>query len=590
MITPSVLTIEVEPTISSYNRTEIDHVLSRPILPRYHSLRLGLWPSPDRFSTTSGPHTLSRHACRTGDSIMVWSKGKAWNGFRAALPGIALLLAVAVAGLGSVGSAFGQHTYYVSKSTGSDSSTPTQAQSKSTPWAHLPGMASCTSNCGSYTPTAGDTFILKGCDVWTNSDLPVLWNWSGTSGSPIKITVDQSWYNTTNCSSGWNRPVWDEQNTAVSPQVFFRAANSGNTDSVTLDNIEMTGGGGDSLSAVQCYNGCTNWTFSSLYLHAWHVVTDGSCRMFQGSTSMLGTIFTQNVIDGSDATGASPAGATCYATYPSLPPQFTNNVIHDLANGIVGAAGSGKSAVISGNTIYNIKESNAGSHPNAIEIVGTGTHYVYNNVIHDNVGESFMFGNTGEVDYVWNNVWYNILGNNPEAPQVPGQSNMTFSFWNNTIVPTSGGTCVQWNSGDGGGFTAVTIENTHCISTGSVANSSWNGTAATLNNNVLMSPTTAASQGYASSGTYAYSPTASTNGTVGAGKTICGAEETCRGNFAALANDTAYACMQRTVNGVVQAVCPARSAVPRPGDAGAYQYAAGGTQPNPPTGLTAQVQ
>jgi hypothetical protein len=429
-----------------------------------------------------------------------------------------------------------------------------------------------------------------GCDVWVANDLPVLWNWSGSAGKVITIGVDKTWYNTSNCPSAWNRPVWDGQNASNSSQVFIRAGSSGDTDSVTLDNIEMKRLGGDSQSDIQCFNGCTNWTFSNLYIHAWHVVTDGNCKIFQGSTSMAGTVYTQNIIDGSDATGASPAGATCYAIYPGFPPTYSNNVIHDLANGIVGSAGSGKTSVISGNLIYNIKESNAGSHPNAVEFTGTGTHYFYNNVIHDNVGEAFMFGNNNEVDYIWNNVWYNTLGNNPEAPQVPGQTNMTFSAWNNTIVATSGGTCFQWNSGDGGTFTAVTIENTHCISTGNVASSSWNGTAATLNNNVLMSPTTAASQGYTSSETLAYSPTASSKGTIGAGKTICGAEKTCAGNFAALANDTAYACMPQTVNGVVQAVCPARTVVPRPGDAGAYQYIAGDPPPNPPSGLTAQVQ
>src|SRR5579885_2327833 len=52
-------------------------------------------------------------------------------------------------------SAFAQHTYYISKATGSDSNTATQAQSKSTPWAHLPGMPSCTSNCASYRPQGG---------------------------------------------------------------------------------------------------------------------------------------------------------------------------------------------------------------------------------------------------------------------------------------------------------------------------------------------------------------------------------------------------------------------------------------------------
>ena len=65
-------------------------------------------------------------------------------------------------------------TYYVAAN-GSDSNNGT---SKSTPWAHLPGMATWT---GSQNPTAGDTFILRGCDTWNNANFPIKWSWSGSS-------------------------------------------------------------------------------------------------------------------------------------------------------------------------------------------------------------------------------------------------------------------------------------------------------------------------------------------------------------------------------------------------------------------------
>jgi hypothetical protein len=546
---------------------------------------------------------LPRRACRTGESITMSSKARTWIGFRSAVAGMALHLILTLTPLSLASMvvlsvcapSFGATAYYISKSSGLDSNTSAQAKSKATPWAHLPGMASCTSNCGSYTPTAGDTFILMGCDVWVNTDLPVLWNWSGASGSLITITVDKTWYNTSNCPSAWNRPVFDAQKTVLSPDVLFRAASSGNTSYVTLDNIEMRGLAcagtcSGTQNMVACYNNCTNWTFSNLYLHGWNIVTDGNCFLFQSAVTTTGTTFTQNVIDGSDATGALPPGATCNAIYPTLVTTTSNNVIHDLANGIVGHADSGGVATINGNLIYNIAQSNAGNHPNAMEIVGGGTYYIYNNVVHDAVGESLMFGNTGEVDYVWNNLWYNILGNTPEGPQTRGQTGITSTFWNNTIVPPSGGTCIQFSGQPGGSFTSITIENTHCISTGPFASGSFSGTAPILNNNVLMTPTIATAQGYTASQTYAYSPTSSGGGTVGAGKTICGVEKTCAGDLAALANDTVYSCTQQTVNGVVEVVCPARAVVPRPGDVGAFQYAAGGGAPAPPTSLAAVVQ
>ena len=100
-----------------------------------------------------------------------------------------------------------QNTYYVSFSTGADTNTSTQAKSKATPWKNLKYMTSATSNAASYTVVAGDTFILMGCDDWPNASFPINWAANGTSGAHITIGVDNTWYNTTNCPSSWNRPI-----------------------------------------------------------------------------------------------------------------------------------------------------------------------------------------------------------------------------------------------------------------------------------------------------------------------------------------------------------------------------------------------
>jgi hypothetical protein len=458
-------------------------------------------------------------------------------------------------------------------------------------------MAGASGVLASYSPVAGDTFILKGCDVWVNSDLPVTWAWSGLSSNPITITVDKTWYNTSSCPSGWNRPVFDAQKAVLNPDTIFILGGTTPTSYGVLDNVEMrglycSGSCGGNQQFINSNQGASHWTISNNYIHGWNIVTDGDCKIFQSQLNDTGTVLTQNIVDGSDATGASPAGGTCYVMYPTLWDTITNNVFHDVANGLVGSPGSTtNSVVISGNQIYNVLESNAGSHPNVLESTGGGTWYVYNNVMHDYVGESFFFGGdsgaSGGTQYVWNNLWYNISGNPPEGDG--GSGGFSFYAWNNTVVPNTGGTCFLYSKD--AAFATVTIENTHCITTGSsVVSPSWGGTTPKLSNNVLMSPTTAKSQGYTSTQNFAYSPTAATSGTVGQGKTICGAEETCTGNLAALANDTNYACAQQSVNGVAEVVCPARTEVPRPGDVGAYQYVAGGQSPNPPTGLTASVQ
>lgn len=154
---------------------------------------------------------------------------------------------------------------YFILATGLDTNTGTD---ETHPWLHSPGMATCTSSCFAVTPSAGVGFIFRGCGTWGNSNLPILWNWSGSSGSPTYIGVDQTWYNTTNCSSTWNRPAWDAQKVALSAPYLFNPSSSSATSYVTLDNMEMRGlyvanASPNSEFIDNARGGSTNWTFSS---------------------------------------------------------------------------------------------------------------------------------------------------------------------------------------------------------------------------------------------------------------------------------------------------------------------------------------
>src|SRR6185437_3670176 len=102
-------------------------------------------------------------------------------------------------------------TFYIAAS-GSDANNGT---SKSTPWAHVPGMPNCTGTCAATTPQPGDSYILKGCDTWGNASFPISWDWSGTSASRIYIGVDKTWYNSGVCPSGWNRPIMNAGDASI---------------------------------------------------------------------------------------------------------------------------------------------------------------------------------------------------------------------------------------------------------------------------------------------------------------------------------------------------------------------------------------
>jgi hypothetical protein len=424
-----------------------------------------------------------------------------------------------------------------------------------------------------------------GCDTWTSSDLPVLWNWSGSSGSPITITVDKTWYNATACPSAWNRPIWDAGGATMSPlNDMFVAGYSGATSWGVLDNIEMidlysTGGGAAAYEA--CYEGCENWIFSNIYAHKLKIVLDGACNLFAGAgSSISGNLWTNIVVNGADASGQNPAGAVCYAFGGVMGGDIKNSVIHDVANGFVGGAPAGGSPMtISGNLIYNIKESNASVHPNAIEVTGpnsTSTYYVHDNFIHDLVAgvEAIMLGNPGETDYVWNNVIsISSGGSAPDFPQASGSPGVAAYYWNNTIIPPSGASCFYQNGGNP--TPTVVIQNNHCITTGAVATGFTSGSL-TVTNNLLQTPSQADANispnydQYTSSETYVYSPVASTNSTVGYGTNLTG---DCSGLLAGLCSDTDYAVIYDST--AQTTTSPGRTQNSRPAsgawDAGAYQ-------------------
>ena len=129
-------------------------------------------------------------------------------------------------------------TFYISSSLGSDSRTSTQAQSKTTPWAHAPGMKNWT---GSYIPAAGDRFIFYGGDTWTVASFQWGITWSGTSTQQIYFGADSTWFNAGVCGASWCRPIFDFQNTIVSStcSVWTCAGVWVQASYITIDNIEF---------------------------------------------------------------------------------------------------------------------------------------------------------------------------------------------------------------------------------------------------------------------------------------------------------------------------------------------------------------
>lgn len=548
----------------------------------------------------------------------------------------------------------GSNCYFFSTS-GSDSNNGT---SEATPQAHLPGMATYT---GSITPAAGNIFILRGCDDWGNSNFPLNWQWSGTSGSHITIGVDQStpwvgtcstppaWiashtYYTNNvieptsgnsggytfspsipthlpCTSGGTQPVaWPQtQGAAISDgtcvwynaglQVWNRPKfDAGGT---VMGGVECTGTNtfltsGSSASFVDfnwielvnyfnnngsCFDkerwigwggGSDSITVNNFYIHA-SVAGSSSVDIDNMiSAALTGTcpncLINYAVIDNSDGTQFTNGGI-------QFPVQ--HSICSYLSNCIKPVTG-GEYAY---NDISRLGQGIAGVHANCIETIAalsSQPYYFHDNRIHDNVAcESLQIGNPNEFDYVWNNLFYNDLGvNGPDIPQSCSVGVKGLWYVNNVNVDGRP-YCASYNTCSGSNWTQFFImQNNMCITNGTPGGSAQSGgmifgggnnitgaTTITFSNNLVESLTTATSQGYTNSQTpYVYFPPTATSPTVAQGVNLTSAWP---GGFST--NDTNYACLEQTVNGVVQSVCPQRTSNPRPPgttawDIGIYEF------------------
>src|SRR5277367_1517517 len=106
----------------------------------------------------------------------------------------------------TLSSAYGITSCYYIDTGGSDSNA---GSSESSPWAHAPGMPTCSGVCSSTFPygvtasAAGTGFIFKGGDTWGGANFQMTWTWYGTSNNQVYIGVDPSW-----ATGTWTRPVF----------------------------------------------------------------------------------------------------------------------------------------------------------------------------------------------------------------------------------------------------------------------------------------------------------------------------------------------------------------------------------------------
>ena len=485
-------------------------------------------------------------------------------------------------------------TYYISYSSGSNTNNGT---SKSTPWKTHPYMqatAGCTGNgsAPSYSHSAGDQFVFKQGESWPNACFDMVIQAGGAAGNPDMYTFDPTWGTPGGTTGNLGQAVgtyqWSGGNSVINGGDGWNSfiSDYGNHGYIVFNGMELTNylfssSGTYGVNHMIELFQSQNVTTSNIWVHGWSHGGAGSDSLhvvsgYNTYNANAGSRLTGSVIDGASDNGVS--GEAAYAI-----PLIDNNIVKNMSNGFI----SQEDSYIHDNQIGPINQSfDSSNHENCIEpdgpYAGVTTHtYIYNNVFHDCTAVGLLAAgnntNSGSsVYYVWNNVVYQgtISGGNQRillqfSAIGSGGANEAHA-WNNTIVGDSQ-YCIRTLS-QGGSWSVVDIRNNHCISDQGTFLNDSSGSSQTISNNVLMSVATAASQGYTSSETFAYSPRASSNGTVGAGISLANLGSSA---LATLSSDTTYGGLR-----------PAQSRPAGAGwDAGAYQFGSSSAAPPPPTNV-----
>ena len=573
---------------------------------------------------------------------MVWSKCRSWIGFRSGVVAVALFLMVTFVGLRKAAAAT---THYIAAN-GSDANNGT---SKSSPWLHAPGMATCSGACASYTPAAGDQFIFRGGDTWHAGNSGAspytggLWsfpwgdyakcNYGGTMSGCIYFGVDQTWFT----GASWARPILTGDNPpSASPVASCPYTVSGGDRLAYLgpgtifDNFEVTGlcvsSTGMALDINNTGNGGTGTVhIYNTYIHGWTVTSSYfsgtvlGCVLIGGGFNGLMAI-DHLVVDGSD----SKSNACAWATFPSFY-HFKDSIIryttqgvgqwcHDIHDNIFEYFDNPLRDSSTAVTHGNIFECNTDSDGTAAYQAQGTPNVFYNNIVrHATTNFSLAgqvklwFGPPSTVPEYWfNNLEYDVGTNAWNIDWSQGGTGNSQYMFNNTLVDATQ-PCKS----------SLVVYNAHLI------NTPWDTASGcpTISDpsNISMTDATATSQGYtsltgriniqnsstncANEGTKPCTPTANTNSTVSAGtnhEAYCTALASYTSE-SAISVDAANACKYGTTDGCAYngsthtMNCPAQTIVARPTsvawDIGAYQFSgSSGTGPAAPTGLAAVVQ
>jgi hypothetical protein len=368
-------------------------------------------------------------------------------------------------------------TFYVAFVSGSEANS---GESEASPWKRAPGMQGCVERCAEYQPKAGDRFIFKGGEEWPHSVFPFVVEHWGEAGHEDYYGVKESWHT----GASYSPPVFNANHELITSSapvgspykidvmLWLREASYVTIEGITMENWTADGikqsEGGWYCTGVELYDetGGEQVHLNDIRFTKWtsdYESEQNNCfvKAIRSNPQHLDNVsLTNSTVEGEPGkTMGWSVG--CVGT-------VENDVIGNSTALVEPCPDKQGVSIVAHNRLFDcgyprwpagIKLA-GGMHADAMQSenapVINETDYIYDNVIDGtgNAGEGIIGQETGDPNkngewegeceagllggeegpnaitiYMWNNIYYNILGN---PPQIDGHINSYYA-WNNTL-------------------------------------------------------------------------------------------------------------------------------------------------------------
>ncbi|MHC1762928.1 MAG: Calx-beta domain-containing protein [Verrucomicrobiia bacterium] len=411
-------------------------------------------------------------------------------------------------------------TYYIDYATGADANNGTV---KTTPWKRAPGMKGFG---GSYSHSAGDTFVFKGGVTWPSSCYQWKLPYGGSSASvQDTYTADPTWY----YGGSFTRPCFDFEHVAINGWTLGAGVLIQAVNYVKFDNLEFKNHRTPLAKDGIGIWGCMTMTFdtsdgntvTNCVVRDWDQPTmeagtsggGGIMRVNSGNVRVHSTLFHQDNVVQKSGTCLWNIAEVGWCEFRNTPTAVMYS----------GWATEG----IHHNWIHDLPEpADSAAHSNCILTIGSVN--IHHNLIHDTlpraqvifVNAGYWAGAPGTVR-IYDNTCFNVAqpSVSPDTDGANVAGSMTY-VWNNTFEGAydGSGVCVYSGYRNNGNFPGLTLINNHFICNQTPVQIVPTIDALVHNNNLTNTYSVATSLGYTASNLF--QPTDATKPTVDTGANL----------------------------------------------------------------------